>query len=78
MDCKMVQQRIYRFIYGESDAHELSQIKDHLEHCGGCRREREIIEEILAKIKQGLTDEPVPITFKQRVLARVHALPTEE
>ena len=78
MDCKMVQQRIFSFIYGESDAHELRKIKEHLDLCGACRREREIIDEILGKVKEGLSEEPVPSGFRQRVLTRVQALAEED
>ena len=73
MDCKAVQQVIYRFIYNESDADELRRVKEHLDRCGHCRREREIIEELLNNIKSSLTDEPIPKGFRERMLARIHA-----
>jgi anti-sigma factor (TIGR02949 family) len=72
MDCKMVERVIFRFIYGESDAHELQKMKEHLDRCGQCRKERDIIAEILAQLKQGLPDEPVPEGFRERVLARIN------
>ena len=43
MDCKMVQQKIFRFIYGESDAHELRKVKEHLELCNECLKECELM-----------------------------------
>jgi anti-sigma factor (TIGR02949 family) len=72
MDCKMVERVIYRFIYGESDTHELVKIKEHLERCGECRRERELIEEILEQIKAALPEDPVPAGFRERMLARIN------
>lgn len=71
MDCKMVERVIFRFIYGESDAHELAKMKEHLDRCGECRRERDIIVEILDQLKRGLPDDPVPEGFRERVLARI-------
>jgi anti-sigma factor (TIGR02949 family) len=71
MDCKMVERVIYRFIYGESDSHELHKMKEHLDRCGECRRERDIIVEILDQLKRGLPDEPVPDGFRERVLKRI-------
>jgi anti-sigma factor (TIGR02949 family) len=71
MDCKMVERVIYRFIYGESDAHELKKIKEHLERCGECRRERDLIEEILGQLKEALPEAPVPDGFRERMLARI-------
>jgi len=74
MDCKAVQQVIFRFIYGECDSYTLQKVKEHLDVCGACRRERDIIQEILTKLKDGLVEEPVPESFRQRVMARVHAI----
>jgi len=74
MDCKKVQQKIFRFIYGESDEHELRQIKSHLDRCGDCRAESELIADILTQLRNGLPDDPVPDGFKERVLQRINAL----
>ncbi len=71
MDCKMVERVIFRFIYGESDAHELKKLKEHLDRCGECRKERDIIADILHQLKIGLPDDPVPDGFRERVLARI-------
>lgn len=75
MDCKKVQQKIYRFIYGESDEHELRQIKAHLDRCGDCMAESALIADILTQLKNGLPDDPVPEGFKERVLERIDAIP---
>jgi anti-sigma factor (TIGR02949 family) len=74
MDCKMVQQKIFKFIYGESDPDELRLINAHLERCGDCRAERELIADILEQLKRGMPDDPVPQGFKERVLERIHAI----
>jgi anti-sigma factor (TIGR02949 family) len=71
MDCKMVERVIYRFIYGESDSHELTKMKQHLDRCGECRKQRDIIEDILQQLKRGLPDDPVPEGFRERVLQRI-------
>ena len=77
MDCKLVQQKIYRFIYGECDAYELRKIKEHLEVCNQCRQECELIEDILGQLKNGLPEDPVPAGFRDRVLERIHAIADE-
>jgi len=77
MDCKMVQQKIYRFIYGESDKDELRMIKAHLERCGACRAEQALIADILEQLRNGMPDDPVPHGFKERVLERIHAIPED-
>ena len=77
MDCKAVQQVIFKFIYGESSTYELRRIKAHLDRCKNCAAEAVIIEDILAKLKEGLTEEPVPEDFRDRVLSRIHSLAGE-
>jgi anti-sigma factor (TIGR02949 family) len=74
MDCKMVQQKIFRFIYGESDPEELRHINAHLERCGDCRAEQELIADILEQLKRGMPDDPVPHGLKERVLERIQAI----
>ena len=71
MDCKAVQQQIFNFIYGEGAPHELAKTKEHLDKCGHCREEREIIAEILKQMEQCLADDPVPAGFHDRVLTRL-------
>lgn len=78
MDCKAVQQVIFKFIYGESSAYELRRIKDHLDRCKNCAAEAGIIEDILARLKEGLAEEPVPVDFRDRVLTRIHSLASED
>ncbi|MCH7472586.1 zf-HC2 domain-containing protein [bacterium] len=72
MDCKKVEKVIFRFIYGESGEHELRRIKEHLDRCGECEKERLIIADILEQLRNGLADDPVPAGFRERVLALIH------
>ena len=71
MDCKKVEQAIFRFLYGESNAHELAHIKQHLDRCGHCLKESEIIGEILAQLRNSMTDDPVPDGLRERILAKI-------
>jgi predicted anti-sigma-YlaC factor YlaD len=71
MDCRKVERVIFRFIYGESDAYELRKIKEHLDRCGDCRKERDIISDILEQLKCGVPDDPIPDGFRERMLARI-------
>lgn len=71
MDCKKVEDKIFRFLYGESDTHELEHIKAHLDRCGECRRQSEIIGEILTQVRNCLTDDPLPEGLRDRILLRI-------
>jgi hypothetical protein len=74
MDCKAVQKVIYRFVYGESDAVELQQIKRHLERCKDCEKERALINDILDRISAGAENdtERMPTDCRNRILAAIH------
>ena len=78
MDCKAIQQTIFRYIYGETSVDELKRIKAHLDRCGECRAEGEVIAEILEKLKNALPDDPVPEGFRERMLERIQAVALEE
>jgi len=73
MDCRKVEQVIFRFLYGEASVDELRHIKLHLDKCGHCRRESEIIAMILSQLKDSMTADPVPEGLKERVLAKIHS-----
>jgi mycothiol system anti-sigma-R factor len=73
MDCKKIEQVIFRFLYGEANIEELRHIKEHLDRCGHCRRESEIIALILSQLKDSMTPEPVPEGLKERVLAKIRS-----
>jgi predicted anti-sigma-YlaC factor YlaD len=75
MDCKAVQKVIYRFVYGESDSTELLQVKRHLDRCRECDTERELISDILSKIRsvaESETSEALPEGCRDRILSAIH------
>jgi predicted anti-sigma-YlaC factor YlaD len=76
MDCKSIQQAIYRFVYGESDSTELRKIKGHLDRCKECRQERELISNILVKLEAHAKDErteALPDGCRDRILGKIYA-----
>jgi predicted anti-sigma-YlaC factor YlaD len=76
MDCKAIQQAIYRFVYGESDSTELRQIKSHLDRCKECRQERELIGNILGKLEAFAKEErteALPEGCRDRILGKIYA-----
>lgn len=73
MDCRKVETVIYRFLYGEANIEELRHIKIHLDKCGHCYRESEIIAEILGQLKDSMESEPVPEGMRDRLLAKIHS-----
>jgi anti-sigma factor (TIGR02949 family) len=71
MDCKAIEREIYQFIYGDGDADKLRRIKEHLDKCGACVRERDLIAEILVKIKDALPAEELPEGCRERMLEKL-------
>lgn len=79
MDCKKVQDVIFNFVYGESSEAELEATRDHLEKCGDCARERQVIEKLLSKIKGCEAQEPVSDDCRNRMLSKIkNSLASEE
>ena len=76
MDCKAIQQAIYRFVYGESDSTELRQIKGHLDRCKECKQESELIGDILGKLQSHAKEERsagLPEGCRDRILGKIYA-----
>jgi uncharacterized Fe-S cluster-containing protein len=71
MDCRKIQQVIYRFIYGESSTVELRRVKMHLDRCHHCEKERQMIADILDHLKDELADEPLPDGCRERMLEKI-------
>lgn len=71
MDCKKIQDVIFNFVYGESSEAELEATRDHLEKCGDCARERQVIEKLLSRIKSCDEGEAVPEDCRDRMLSKI-------
>ncbi|MEZ5337020.1 MAG: zf-HC2 domain-containing protein [bacterium] len=71
MDCKKIQDVIFNFVYGESSEAELEATRDHLEKCGDCARERQVIEKLLSKIKNCEPQESVSDDCRNRMLSKI-------
>lgn len=79
MDCKKIQDVIFNFVYGESSEAELEATRDHLEKCGDCARERQVIEKLLSKIKSTNDHEAVTDDCRNRMLNKIKSsLASEE
>jgi predicted anti-sigma-YlaC factor YlaD len=76
MDCKAIQQAIYRFVYGEGHEEELQRIKMHLDGCQECRAEKALVDSILAKLHAHAADErstPLPDGCHERMRNVIHS-----
>ncbi len=71
MDCKKIQDVIFNFVYGESSEAELLATRDHLEKCGDCAREKQVIEKLLDKIKNCEAQETVTEDCRDRMLSKI-------
>jgi uncharacterized CHY-type Zn-finger protein len=77
MDCKAVQQHIFRLVYDEADPHELRKLQEHLAVCGACRQEQEIIESILKQLRECLCDDPLPEGCYERMKSNLEEVINE-
>lgn len=71
MNCGELRQKVYLFYYGELSAEELEDIYIHLQSCNKCEEEKNLIARILEILKDGLVDEPVPLTIREKIFSRL-------
>jgi predicted anti-sigma-YlaC factor YlaD len=69
--CKEVEELILKFACGEAGPTELAEVKEHLDRCVGCRRERDILADILDQLKGCQAECCIPDGFRERVLVRI-------
>ena len=72
--CQEVEELIFRFACGEASASELAKMKEHLDECGDCQRERDVLAKILSELKGCREDCCIPQGFRERVLVKVKSV----
>ena len=70
MDCKQVADKIYQYLDGKLSDEELFGIKEHLDVCHECEREREVIQMIFEKLNLFRQELPPP-DVKEKVMRQI-------
>ena len=69
-DCKDVLDRVYEYLDGELDAHDLAVIRQHLDECGPCLRQYDLDEAVKALVRRSC-HEAAPEQLRLRILTRI-------
>ena len=69
-DCKDVLDRVYEYLDGEMDAHDLAVIRQHLDECGPCLRQYDLDEAVKALVRRSC-HEAAPEQLRLRILTRI-------
>ncbi|GAB4099775.1 mycothiol system anti-sigma-R factor [Sinomonas halotolerans] len=69
-------QRLYEYLDGALPAHDVAEIKEHLDTCPECLEEHDLECVIRSAIKRSC-HEQAPEKLKDAILGRIHALRTE-
>lgn len=68
MDCKQVNQVVYRFYDNELEERERDPFRSHLEDCPGCARQARYIEKLLLIVRTRCTRCNAPERLTRRIL----------
>jgi len=68
MNCAEIKEKLFLFCFNELTAEELEVIHAHLELCKRCAQEHHTIIGILKCIAEGLVDEPIPPSVRERLM----------
>ncbi|HET9658263.1 MAG TPA: mycothiol system anti-sigma-R factor [Kineosporiaceae bacterium] len=63
--------RVYEYLDGEMDQHDLAKIRQHLEECRPCLSQYDIDLAMKALLRRSCTCEPAPQELRARILIRI-------
>jgi mycothiol system anti-sigma-R factor len=71
MDCAKCLERLYAYLDEELSPAELTQVRAHLDDCGGCEDELVIEQRFLARVRDCCHEDVAPTELRARVVARL-------
>jgi hypothetical protein len=77
MNCRKVRRFLFGYFKGELSPEETGIIKAHLESCADCAKEAEQVEAMCLVLKGNLETLSPSANFNQKLLAKIHQLPSE-
>ena len=70
-DCNNVLDRVYEYLDGEMNAHDLALIRQHLEECRPCLDQYDLDVALKALLRRSCTCEHAPEDLRARILVRI-------
>jgi mycothiol system anti-sigma-R factor len=71
MDCSNCLERLYSYLDRELAPTELTEVRAHLDDCGGCKDEFVIEERFLARVRDCHKEDVAPAELRTRIVSRL-------
>ena len=69
--CSEVLDRVYEYLDGELDEHDVAKIRQHLEECRPCLSQYDIDLALKALLRRSCVCEPAPQELRARIMVRI-------
>jgi mycothiol system anti-sigma-R factor len=70
-DCSEVLERLYEYLDGELDTHDLGKIKQHLHECGPCLTEHQVEQMLKALVRRSCGSECAPDQLRAKIMVQI-------
>ena len=71
MDCTDCNDKLYAYLDRELSPIELTEVRAHLDACGGCEDQFVVEERFLKHVRDCCTDDTAPLDLRSRIIARL-------
>ena len=71
MDCGDCLERLYSYLDRELSPVEITEVRTHLDDCGGCEDNFVIEERFLARVRDSCTEDKAPTDLRTRIVTRL-------
>jgi mycothiol system anti-sigma-R factor len=71
MDCADCLERLYAYLDRELAPGEVTQVRAHLDDCGGCKDNFVLEERFLARVRDCCQEDVAPTELRTRIVARL-------
>ena len=71
MDCDGCLERLYSYLDRELSPVEVTEVRSHLDDCGGCEESFVIEERFLAKVRDSCHEDQAPAELRTRIVTRL-------
>jgi mycothiol system anti-sigma-R factor len=71
VDCSDCLERLYAYLDRELGPAEVSEVRTHLDECGGCEENFVIEERFLARVRDCHTEDKAPTDLRMRIVTRL-------
>lgn len=71
MDCADCLERLYAYLDRELNPDEVTEVRTHLDDCGGCDDNFVIEERFLARVRDCCAEDKAPVELRTRIVTRL-------